>query len=208
MHPLRSFFASIAPLSAEAWALAEGRFHREVLPAQTHLIREGQVCQRLSFVTRGLLRLYYQRDGAERIMLFFREGSVAGDYFSFLTQTPSLRPVQTLEETELYHLGYADLQALYRHPDWSTIGRKLNEQAYLFAVQRANRLIHDEPETRYHQFCQEQPELIQRVPQYMIASYLDMEPETLSRIKRRLQQNPSGPAASIHPDPPPGAIQG
>lgn len=194
---LHGFFQRFLPLSDADWKLAEPFFHLVSLEKGEHWVRPGQVVQQMAVVEKGLLRLYYQQENREKIMLFFREGSIAGDYFSLLSQTPSLRPVQALEPCRLWAIRGADLQRLYQHPAWEQLGRKLAEMAYLYAVHRANRLLHDKPETRYQTLLQEQPDLLQRVPQYMVASYLDLTPEALSRVKARLQQQGSA-APSVH----------
>lgn len=112
----------------------------------------------IALVRQGLLRLYYQRDGQEQTILFFAEGGLAGDYFGFLTQSPSLRPVQALEDCDLLLLSHTALNQLYQRPAWKRIGRRLSEQAYIFSVVRANRLVQDSYETRYATFVAENPD--------------------------------------------------
>ena len=150
-------------------------------------VKEGDVCKKAAFIKKGIFKLYYNIDGAERIMLFFKENQFVTDYYSFLTQTPSKRPIQAIEDSIVYSVTYNDFQKLFdRSKKWERIGRLLAERAYIYSVQRANRIIHDDPDTRFITFLKEYPALIQRVPQYMIASYLNMTPETYSRVKKRI----------------------
>lgn len=107
------------------------------------------------------------------------------DYYSFLTNTVSIRPIQALENSMIYSIEKKNLNKLFEYSkNWERIGRQLAESAYVTSVLRANRLLHDDYNTRFKTFIEESSFLMQRVPQYMIASYLNMTPETLSRVKK------------------------
>lgn len=198
MEKLKNFFDQIKPLNKEEWTVAMPLFRSKQLRKGECFVKEGEVTNELGFIESGLLRLFYRQDGQEKNMIFFKESTLAGDFFSFLTRSPSIRPIEALEDTRLYCIQFQDLQRLYQMPKWEHIGRRLSEWAYIFAVQRANRLLHDDFETRYLTLLQEQPDLIRRVPQFMIASYLDMTPETLSRIKKRISEKKREKADSVH----------
>lgn len=122
-------------------------------------------------------------------MLFFSEAEFMTDYFSFLTNTESVRPIQALENSIIYSKEKKNLNTLFDNSKkWERIRRQLSESAYITSVIIANRLLHDNYDTRVTTFINENPSLMQRVPQYMIASYLNMTPETLSRVKRRIMK--------------------
>lgn len=158
MDLLKHTLLQLAPLPEAAWKQAEGCFQRKTLSKDAYYLRPNEPCTRISFIERGLFRLFYLQDGQEKIMLFFQEGQFMADYVGFLTQTPSVRPIQALEEAVVYHISSQDLQALYeRHKAWERIGRLLAKRAYLYAVQRANRLLHDDFDTRFTTFMQEHP---------------------------------------------------
>ncbi|MFP4092461.1 MAG: Crp/Fnr family transcriptional regulator, partial [Cyclobacteriaceae bacterium] len=144
MNTLYHFFCKFAPLDQHEWEAARAAFQIRKLKKGEYLVEEGQVCRQIAFVAQGLLRLFYRLHGEEKIMLFFGEQSLASDYFSFLTGTKSIRPVQALEACELYCISAEALEELYRFKNWERIGRRLSEMAYTFAVQRANRLLHDD----------------------------------------------------------------
>jgi CRP/FNR family transcriptional regulator, anaerobic regulatory protein len=103
---LQAFLNQFAPLTEADWALARPHFHLRTLHKGDHWLAPGAISREIALVDAGLLRLYDPfPEGQERTMLFFQKGSVAGDYFSFLTQTPTLRPVQALEPCQLWCIG-------------------------------------------------------------------------------------------------------
>ena len=108
------------------------------------------------------------------------------DYFGFLTNTASIRPIQALEASLIYSIEKKNLNKLFDYSkNWERIGRLLAESAYVTSVSRANRLLHDDYNTRVQTFMDESPSLMQRVPQYMIASYLNMTPENAKQGKKK-----------------------
>jgi hypothetical protein len=136
-----------------------------------------------------LFRLFYPIEGEEKIMLFFSENQFMTEYFGYLTQSPSIRTIQALEDFMVYSIDRNRLDLLFDYSkNWERVGRILAESAYVTSIRRANRLLHDDYDTRLNTFIEESPTLIRCVPQYMIASYLNMTPETLSRVKKRIME--------------------
>ena len=186
---LRAAVAPLVPGEAAMARLEAGLRHRT--PGKgDHLLRAPDVARDLFFVHRGLLRYYIQdleESGAERTGQFFDAGLVVTDAESFLTQSPAEQSFQALEPSSVVLLprnvleeGYARDHAIER------FGRLMLEQALIGSQRRAGRLLTLQPEERYRTFIQTRPEVARRVPQYLIASYLGLTPESLSRIRRRI----------------------
>lgn len=183
------YFTTLVKLTDEEANFALKLFIPEEVKKGEFYLKEGQISNKISFIEEGLFKLFYQLNGEERIMLFFSESQLMTDYYSFLTNTVSIRPIQALENSLIYSIEKKNLNKLFEYSkNWERIGRQLAESAYVTSVLRANRLLHDDYNTRFKTFIEESSFLMQRVPQYMIASYLNMTPETLSRVKKRMMK--------------------
>lgn len=199
MEELGQFLKQLVPFEKEELHTVLGCFKEIEVARDQFYVEEDRICKKAAFIKKGLFKLFYTADGAERIMLFFQENQFVTDYYSFLTQTPSKRPVQAIEDSVIYNISYQDFRKLFdANRMWERVGRILAERAYIYSVQRGNRIIHDDPDTRFITFLKEYPTLIQRLPQYMIASYLNMTPETYSRVKKRINLKDIEKFNSIH----------
>lgn len=154
-----------------------------------HLLREGDVAGHLFFITRGLLRYYFLDDesGEERTGQFFDEGQVFTDAASFLAQTPATQSIDALEQGEVVRIPRGALYAAYMADHaMERFGRLMLENALVGSQRRAANLLRLTPDERYRTFMSTRPEVARRVPQFLIASYLGITPEGLSRIRGRL----------------------
>jgi CRP-like cAMP-binding protein len=183
---LRATLSGISELSPGALDTLVGAFRaRELEPGQRQLC-QGDVCAELAFVGKGLL---VSRAGEERESScdVFAEGQFATDYVSFLTASPATVEIAAVERCELLVLARLSLEELYRTvPGAERLGRRIAEAQFIGAVQRAGALLREPPAVRYQALRGERPELLQRLPQYLLAQWLGVTPESLSRIRRRL----------------------
>ncbi|MEM9432592.1 MAG: Crp/Fnr family transcriptional regulator [Pseudomonadota bacterium] len=188
---------AVAPLVPGVTAMARlhsGARHR-ILAKGDHLLRAGDIAEELFFVHQGLLRYYFDDPdaaGQERTGQFFDEGIVVTDAESFLARVPAEQNFEALEPSSILVLpravlntGYDDDHAIER------FGRLMLEEALIGSQRRASRLLTLQPEDRYRRFVETRPEVARRVPQYLIASYLGLTPESLSRIRRRIANRKS-----------------
>ncbi len=189
---LKSYYKALMPTLTEAeWQLCEGQLRVRTLKKGTMLQQQGTVCNYVSFVNYGLVRTYYLSDGKEKITEFFKEGEYTCDYRSFLTREPSISLIQVLEDTEVVETPYDGLQMLYREiPAANILGRLIAEKLFIDVCTRSEVQANDSIEQQYQSLINNRSWLIQRVPQYMIASYLGVTPEALSRIKARVNKRP------------------
>lgn len=151
------------------------------------LLEEGKICNKITFVNNGCMRLFYNVEGVENTIQFFFTDSWYTDYASFLTGRPTNENMQALEPSEVVQFKKDDLYKLYESmPIFEKVGRIFAESAYLSISQLNQMKTNEEPEIRYKNLLKTRPELIQRIPQHYIASFLGIKPETLSRIRKRI----------------------
>ncbi|WP_128545305.1 Crp/Fnr family transcriptional regulator [Larkinella soli] len=163
------------------------RFREKFLEKDDYLLREGETCRYFAFLQQGLVRYYYSRDGEEITYNFGREGDFVCNYVSFLQKIPSNKTIQALEPTRLLLIPFDDLQRLYRQlREGEKLGRLLMEEVYIRGIGQLASQYTDSPEERYLKFLGQFPDLAQRLPQYLIASYVGVRPPSLSRIRKRI----------------------
>ncbi len=193
---LKAFYTQLFPITEEGWKVTESVLAIRSFKKGDFIVREGSICNYVSFVNHGLCRVYFLVDGKEKIIKFSSECEYVSDYESFLTRKPALTFVQALEDTEVVDISYPDLQMLYQQvPEANVLGRMIAEQLFLFTCNNNRAGVKDSILERYTNLIMDQPWLLQRVPQYMIASYLGITPEALSRIKSRVGKQKTAPVA-------------
>ncbi|MEM8897123.1 MAG: Crp/Fnr family transcriptional regulator [Bacteroidota bacterium] len=152
-----------------------------------YLLRHGQICREVVFIEKGLLRLYYLNDGKEVTNCFCKEDELATSYASMVSGEESDIAIQAVEPTDLWVFSYESLTELYKQNlFWQQLGRLAVERELLI-VEKHNRMLRDLSATdRYKQVLEKESYLLQRVPLTYLATYLQLTPETLSRIRSKL----------------------
>lgn len=188
MHPLHRFLTTLAPVSERDFAQLLPHVLARPVDKGEHLLRAGQVCEAVYFVTAGLLRMYYtDPEGHVVNCRFAGPNGFLTDYQSFLTQQPSRYGWQALHATEVIPLSHTLVQRMYQvSPIWSQLGRLMAEQVYLQLNERVEMLQFYTPTQRYEYMQRQHPNLLAQVSQAQLASYLGIRPESLSRIRQRL----------------------
>lgn len=167
--------------------IIESHFTYRQVPRKFKLSEEGKIARELYFINKGLLRLFYTKDGSDITAYIFKEKLFASCYDSFLRQSPGIQTLETLEDSDLLVINYQDLNSLYQLiPKINVLARKVAEQRFINAQFILSSYILDGPEERYRKFEEQHGDLLLRVPHYMIASFLGITPVSLSRIRKRL----------------------
>ncbi len=150
-------------------------------------LKEGQVCKGMVIIYKGGLRYFSRSEKGDYTIGFAFEGDWIGDYESFLLQTPSPDFIEALEDCELFTLNYADMQALYQHSQrFEQFGRLIAEQLFINTARNNRNLKMQSAEDRYMELLTTQPHIFERLPQHLIASYLGIQPQSLSRIRAKI----------------------
>ena len=191
MDPLFQTIKKYITLTPEEEMILTGLFERLPLKAGDYFLKEGKICRHVAFIEKGLLRYFINDDSGEKTVFFSRENEFVCNYQSFLPRVASTKNIQALEDTRLRIISYDNLQRLYREiREGERFGRMAIEEVFLMAILQLDSLYTDTPEARYRQFLDLYPDLVQRIPQYYIASYVGIKPPSLSRIRRRLSARP------------------
>jgi CRP-like cAMP-binding protein len=185
---IKLYYQTLLPeMNEEEWLALQEKLTVQQLKKGAFLTRAGEICRNVSFVNKGLLRMFYLVDGKEVCVGFAQENDYLAQYDSFLTRQPSYGNIDALEDCEVINLSYDSMQKIYHsHPVFERFGRKIAEMLFLLISSQTNRLLTLTPEERYQHLIEHQSYILQRVPQYMIASYIGITPEHLSRIRKKL----------------------
>jgi CRP-like cAMP-binding protein len=187
--PLRKFAAELVDFSETEWQAHRDLLTRRFLRKGEYLSRQGEVCNYVSFINTGSLRVFMIANEQEFSKHFFFEREYASDYSSFLTRNPGLWFIKALEDTELMELNYDKVQRLYdSFPVWQKYGRLIAERLFIQVADRSQELLLKTPEEMYIRLIETQSPILSRIPQHYIASYLGIQPESLSRIRKRIME--------------------
>lgn len=158
------------------------------LRKKQYLLQEGDVCKAIAFVEKGTLRAYsIDDDGNEHIIQFALEGWIISDLYSFLTDEPAIYNIDALEDSELVLISKSAHEQLLKNvAKYETFTRLQITGAYIAMQKRITSIISLPVEERYKSLTSTYPHIVQRVPQHMIASYMGLKPETLSRMRRKI----------------------
>jgi CRP-like cAMP-binding protein len=176
-------FITLAPTEED---LLRQWFVPETVPKGGFFLQPGQVSRKMGFVLQGVFHYFESGDGQRLTYYFGREQEFIGDYESFFSAQPATHGIQALEEASLLTISYDNLQRLYREVrEGERLGRLVAETLFLDVLRQLTSFYKDPPAQRYARFVSTYPDLLQRIPQYYIASYVGVKPQSLSRIRSR-----------------------
>ena len=175
-------------LTAEEEAFVKQYLTPKKLRKKQYLLQEGDICKNICLVEKGALKAYLvDEKGAENITAFALEGWTIADLSSFFNQEPATLNIDALEDSELVLISKsANDELLQKMPKYETYMRILITDAYVALQQRITNMLHLSVDERYKAFTQMCQSIFQRVPQHMIASFMGLSPETLSRVRSRI----------------------
>lgn len=174
-------------LTKSEMEVIKNAFILKKLRKRQYLLQEGEICKYFSFIVKGAMRQYSVDDkGVEHIVQLSIENWWVGDRESFIMLTPSTYNVDAWEDTELLVTTRAEqLDLLEKIPSISSMILKMDERHFIASQYRLNSVISQTANKRYEDFASRYPELIQRFPQHLIASYLGITKSSLSRIRNQ-----------------------
>lgn len=188
MHPLRQFISQYTPVSEQDWLAISGCLLRREMKRESLLLEEGKTCKHLYFLEKGLLRFFVWKDGLDITKYFTDIPYVFTSQKSFNQQVPAQESIETLEDSIIWQMTYEDAQHLLELKSWSTFIRLLIQEVQTYTEEILEALQTQTAEQRYKLLLQQDADLVQRVPLKHLASYLGIAPQSLSRIRKKMQQ--------------------
>jgi CRP-like cAMP-binding protein len=187
MPPLQLHIKKYIRIDDEELSAVINFFHSLQLKKKQNLLVEGKICHSNYFVETGCLRLFFINEkGIEQTIQFAIENWWLADYTSFEKQQPSTFNMQAVEKSEVLALTFdKQEEMLQQFPQMERYFRLMHQRANAAAQFRIKGLYSLSGEERYHVFNNRYPEFVQRIPQYLLASFLGFTPEYLSEIRSK-----------------------
>ena len=168
--------------------ICKSLFSPKKLRRRQYILQQDDICKNLIFVEKGILRSYsVDTKGNEHILQFAPEGWWISDIFSFLTGEAAVYNIEAIEDSELLLISNSSLDELYESvPKFERYFRLLSQANMVATHRRLTASLSDSADEKYIRLLSAYPNIVARVPQHMIASYLGITPETLSRVRKRI----------------------
>jgi CRP-like cAMP-binding protein len=168
--------------------ICKSLFSPKKLRKRQYILQQDDICKNLIFVEKGILRSYsVDTKGNEHILQFAPEGWWISDVYSFLTGEAAVYNIEAIEDSELLLISRSSLDELYeRVPRFERYFRLLSQANMVATHRRLTASLSDSADEKYLRLLSAYPNIVARVPQHMIASYLGITPETLSRVRKRI----------------------
>jgi CRP-like cAMP-binding protein len=176
---------SILPFPDEAIEEFIGSLEEITLKNGEHFLNFGQISRYMAYIKSGLTMHYKIHDGIEIPFDFTAENEWTGYIKSFNSGEPSDMAIKALEDTVLLRLSAEKMQSLFeKNPEYLTVRNYYTELSFFRTNRHSEDLTTLDAKARYYKFVEEMPGLVNRIPQYYIAAYLGIKPQSLSRIRK------------------------
>lgn len=187
MEKIKEFFKEFVQLNNDEFELFASKLQKVQYPKKAIILEKGTLEKSISFIEKGIVRFNIPKIDYDFTFGFAFENSFVSGYDSFLTQQASTYNIEVISDCTLWQISYNDLSAIYDNTRiGDRIGRKVAEAIFLKKMKREISLLEDTAKKRYLDLLKEQPELIQKIPQKYLASYIGIRPQSLSRIRREI----------------------
>jgi len=187
MHSnLLTSLGRIVELEKNEIELIKSSFKPMSLSKGAFFLKSGEINKFVAFLNKGLVRYFVYKDDEESTFEFTKEGEFVADYQSFHNKTPSDQNIQAIENCSLLVIDYPSVQNIFNTTkNGNLIGRLIIEHRFDVMVNQLLAIYMQSHEERYKSFVSMYSDLTQRIPQYLIASYVGVQPQSLSRIRKR-----------------------
>jgi CRP-like cAMP-binding protein len=187
IQQLEQYISARVKLTDEEFSLVAAAFTEKKLRRRQFLLQAGEVCRHVAFVCSGALRLFsIDARGQEHVLQFALENWWISDRKSVIEESPSEFNIEAIEDSQLLVISKENLDRLQKDvPSFLYMMQGMQQNNFIATQMRLQASLSMTAEERYHDFISRYPDIWQRVPQHMIASYLGLSPETLSRVRAK-----------------------
>ncbi|WP_109300038.1 Crp/Fnr family transcriptional regulator [Aquimarina sp. AU474] len=190
MEDLKKTILSYAQVSDSDMAFGLQFYKKQTFKKGSFLLQPDQHIEHFYFMKQGCVSYYTVEEGTTQVMEFFTEGYFFTDLYAYIQEIPSQSYLEALEDIIVYSISKTDVQKVFDHShQMERFGRLSMQRTFVINFQRINQLRNLTNQERYLELLKKRPTLFQRVPQYLIASYLGVTPVGLSKIRKRLKSN-------------------
>ncbi len=185
-NQLIDLLLQIAPINKQDQKIICERFKPMQLKKGDYFLKENETCKLVGFLCKGIVRYFVYKNDNEATFEFTKENEFVSDYQSFNSQSTSIQNIQAIEDCELLTITYPELQYIYSNTEYGNLmGRIILEHRFDVMVKQIMAIYMQNQEERYRHSVRCYSDLTQRIPQYMIASYIGIQPQSLSRIRKK-----------------------
>jgi len=168
------------------WTKFTQAFIEKEIASKTVLLREGEIAKSIYFIKKGCLREWFNKDGKDITFQFFFEGQPVASIDSFMNNKPSLFTIESIESSVILSINKADFTELFKtYPEFNSQFQEFIFQRFRNYSELFLSRIKDSPQERYDDLMKYHPEIIKRIPQHYLASFLGITAISLSRIRNR-----------------------
>lgn len=183
-------FEHIADLSETEKKMFEELFKPLKIKKGEYFLESGDNNNRVGFLTKGLVCYYVFKNDEISVTDFTKEGDFVSEYHTFMTKSKAIHTIKAIEDCEFLVIDYDGIQVMYNEmQSGNKIGRTVLEYRFGVVVTQLLSLYMHNPEQRYMNFVKNYSDLTQRIPQYLIASFIGVKPQSLSRIRNRVAKS-------------------
>lgn len=180
-------FNKFTELTIQDKNLIQEIFIPKTLKKNDFFLKEGQLNNKAAFIRKGLVRYYVIKKDEESTLEFMKESEFVADFPSFSQRKKSEQYIQAIEDCELLVTDYDGIQRIYNEiSNGNLIGRLVMEDRIVLMMDKILSIYKHNPEERYEHFIKHYSSIAERIPQYLIASYIGIKPQSLSRIRNNM----------------------
>jgi CRP/FNR family transcriptional regulator, anaerobic regulatory protein len=186
LETLRNFIEKYVLLSANEWKEIAACFEKRIIEKDEMVLSEGKICKYLYFVESGLLHFYINKDGNDITKFFTKAPYMFTSQASFNKQKPACENIQAIEQCTIWQITFDQANELNKLSGWMLFAKKITQEVQFFTEQILEELQTETAEFRYQKMLKTDAELLKRIPLKILASYLGIAPQSLSRIRKKI----------------------